>query len=379
MNDRDERELPDLGAPLPVTLFDYDLPPELIAQQPAEPRDSSRLLVLDRSSGTLAHAQFHDVGRWLRPGDLLVANRSRVVPARLAARRRPGGGAAEILLLRRLEPGRWEALVKPGRRLNPGALVDLGDGMVGEIVDRTEAGGRIVQFRRDVAGPAGANDDDAVSPNSAQDDAASIDDAVLALGSLPLPQYIQGYSGDPERYQTVYGDVPGSAAAPTAGLHFTPGLLAALQAAGVGFATVTLHVGLDTFRPVKVDDLRQHAIHRETCAVPPETARAIAAAREAGGRVIAIGTTTVRTLETAAEGSGGISPDGWSGESSLFIVPGYRFRCVDAMVTNFHLPRSTLLALVSAFAGYDAIRAAYAEAIGERYRFFSFGDAMLLI
>jgi S-adenosylmethionine:tRNA ribosyltransferase-isomerase len=299
-----------------------------------------------------------------------VANRSRVVPARLAARRRPGGGAAEILLLRRLEAGRWEALVKPGRRLNPGALVDLGDGIVGEIVDRTEAGGRIVQFRRDAAGPVGANDCDAVS----------IDDAVLALGSLPLPPYIQGYSGDPERYQTVYGDEPGSAAAPTAGLHFTPGLLAELQAAGVGFATVTLHVGLDTFRPVRVDDLRQHDIHRETCAVPSETARAIAATREAGRRVIAVGTTTVRTLETAAQSGGGdISHGGWSGESSLFIVPGYRFRCVDAMVTNFHLPRSTLLALVSAFAGYDTIRAAYAEAIRERYRFFSFGDAMLLI
>jgi S-adenosylmethionine:tRNA ribosyltransferase-isomerase len=359
----------DQDAPLPTDRFDYALPPELIAQQPAEPRDGSRLLVLDRASGSLTHARFRDIGGWLRPGDLLVVNRSRVVPARLAARRRPGGGAAEILLLRRLEPGRWETLVRPGRKLNPGALVDLGGGIVGEITDRTEAGGRVVQFRRDTEGDGGALDANALA----------IDEAVLALGRLPLPPYIQGYAGDPERYQTVYGDVLGSAAAPTAGLHFTPGLLAALQVAGVAFATVTLHVGLDTFRPVKVEDLRQHVIHRETCAVPPETARAIVAARAAGGRVIAVGTTTVRTLETAAQASGGeIAPGGWSGESSLFIVPGYRFQCVDAMVTNFHLPRSTLLALVSAFAGYDAIRAAYAEAIRERYRFFSFGDAMLL-
>jgi len=361
----------DQDAPLPTDRFDYALPPDLIAQQPAEPRDSSRLLVLGRASGSLTHARFRDIGRWLRRGDLLVVNRSRVVPARLAARRRPGGGAAEILLLRRLEPGRWEALVRPGRKFTPGALVDLGGGIVGEVVDRTEAGGRVVQFRRDEAGD---GDSDAVDAH-----ALTIDDAVLARGSLPLPPYIQGYAGDPEQYQTVYGDDPGSAAAPTAGLHFTPGLLAELAAAGVGFATVTLHVGLDTFRPVRVDDLRQHVIHRESCAVPPDTARAIAAAQAAGGRIIAVGTTTVRTLETAAQASSGtIAPDGWMGESSLFIVPGYRFRCVDAMVTNFHLPRSTLLALVSAFAGYDAIRGAYAEAIRERYRFFSFGDAMLL-
>ena len=349
-------------APLPTDQFDYHLPPELIAQRPAEPRDASRLLVLDRRTGRVEHAVFREVGRWLRAGDLLVVNRSRVVPARLAARRRPGGGAAEILLLRRREPGTWEALVRPGRRLAPGAELDLDGGIVGRIVERTAAGGRLIRFSRD----------------ESRGDA--IDDAVLALGRLPLPPYIHDYTGDPERYQTVYGDQLGSAAAPTAGLHFTPGLLAALQAAGIGLATVTLHVGLDTFRPVKVDDLRAHEIHRETCTVPPETARAVAETHQRGGRVIAVGTTTVRTLETAGQAAGpGAAISAWSGETALFIVPGYRFRVVDGMVTNFHLPRSTLLALVSAFAGRERIFAAYDEAIHERYRFFSFGDAMLIL
>jgi S-adenosylmethionine:tRNA ribosyltransferase-isomerase len=342
---------------LPTDLFDYDLPPELIAQQPAEPRDASRLLVLDRSTGRIEHARFREIGRWLSPGDLLVVNRSRVVPARLAARRRPGGGSAEILLLRRQEPGVWEALVRPGRKLAPGALVDLGEGIVGEVVARTAAGGRLVRF----SGP----DQD-------------VDAAVLALGRLPLPPYIQGYHGDPERYQTVYGDRPGSAAAPTAGLHFTPELLAGLQARGIGLATVTLEIGLDTFRPVKADDLREHEIHRETCAVSSETVRAIAETRARGGRVVAVGTTSVRSVETAAAHPHS-RETGWSGETALYILPGYQFRAVDALVTNFHLPRSTLLALVSAFAGRERIMAAYAEAIRERYRFFSFGDAMLLL
>ena len=349
-------------APIPTDRFDYDLPPALIAQRPAEPRDASRLLVLDRATGGVEHAVFREIGRWLRPGDLLVVNRSRVVPARLAARRRPGGGAAEILLLRRHAPGAWEALARPGRRLAPGAEIDLDRGIVGRIVDRTVGGGRTILFSRE-----------GVPPDE-------IDDAVLALGRLPLPPYIHDYAGDPERYQTVYGDRPGSAAAPTAGLHFTPGLLAELQARGVGLATVTLHVGLDTFRPVKVDDLRAHEIHRETCTVPPETARAVAETRARGGRVIAVGTTTVRSLETAAQAAGpDVAISTWSGETSLFIVPGYRFKVVAAMVTNFHLPRSTLLALVSAFAGRERILEAYAEAIRERYRFFSFGDAMLLL
>lgn len=357
---------------LPTDLFDYTLPPESIAQSPAEPRDSSRLLVLDRATGRIEHAVFRDVGRWLRPGDLLVVNRSRVVPARLAARRRPGGGAAEILLLRRREPGVWEALVRPGRKLGPGSQLDLGSGIVGEVVERTAAGGRTIRFSLERAESA-SNGDTSDVPDD-------VDARILALGSLPLPPYIRGYAGDPERYQTVYGDQLGSAAAPTAGLHFTTELLAALLANGVGLATVTLHVGLDTFRPVKVSDLAEHEIHREQCTVPAETARAIAEARARGGRVIAVGTTTVRSLETAASAApAGTILDAWSGETGLFIVPGYQFKVVDAMITNFHLPRSTLMALVSAFAGREHILAAYAEAIRERYRFFSFGDAMLLV
>jgi S-adenosylmethionine:tRNA ribosyltransferase-isomerase len=354
---------------LPTDLFDYDLPPELIAQQPAEPRDASRLLVLHRSTGQIEHAHFREIGRWLAPGDLLVVNRSRVVPARLAARRRPGGGAAEILLLRRQEPGLWEALVRPGRKLAPGALVDLDQGIVGEVVARTAAGGRLVRF-------SGAQPDSGSQPDSGPHQ--DIDAAVLALGRLPLPPYIQGYHGDPERYQTVYGDQPGSAAAPTAGLHFTPELLAALQARGIGLATVTLEIGLDTFRPVKSDDLREHEIHRETCTVTAETVRTIQETKARGGRVVAIGTTSVRSLETAAAHPEAAEA-GWSGATSLYILPGYQFRAVDVLVTNFHLPRSTLLALVSALASRDLMMRAYAEAIRERYRFFSFGDAMLIL
>lgn len=341
-----------------TSLFDYDLPESAIAQQPAEPRDSARLLVIDRRTGNLSHSRFSEIGRWLRAGDLLVVNRSRVVPARLAARRRPGGGATEILLLRRLGPGRWETLVRPGRKLDAGSIVDLDGGVVGEVIGRSAAGGRIVQFTADTP---------------------DIDAAVFALGSLPLPPYIRSYSGDPERYQTVYGDQLGSAAAPTAGLHFTPALLESLRQQGVALATVTLHVGLDTFRPVKVDDLAGHEIHREQCELSAETASVINQARERGGRIVAVGTTTVRTLETASSATGDGPLRAWAGDTSLFITPGYRFGVVDGMVTNFHLPRSTLLALVSAFAGRETILAAYAEAIRERYRFFSFGDATLII
>jgi S-adenosylmethionine:tRNA ribosyltransferase-isomerase len=320
--------------------------------------------VLHRATGQIEHARFREIGRWLRPGDLLVVNRSRVVPARLAARRRPGGGAAEILLLRRREPGLWEALVRPGRRLELGSIVDLDHGITGEIVGRTAAGGRLVRF----TGPAGVD-------RFAHD----IDAAVLALGRLPLPPYIHAYAGDPERYQTVYADQPGSAAAPTAGLHFTTEMLAALRARGIGLATVTLEIGLDTFRPVKVDDLHQHEIHRESCTVTADTMRAIAETKARGGRVVAVGTTSVRSLETAGAADDGLSGAGWSGETGLYILPGFQFRAVDMLVTNFHLPRSTLLALVSAFASREQIMHAYAEAIRERYRFFSFGDAMLIV
>ena len=351
----------DLTASLPTALFDYDLPPELIAQEPAEPRDASRLLVLNRQSRTIDHTHFSEIGEWLRPGDLLVLNRSRVVPARISGRRLPGGGAVEILLLRRQGPGLWEALVRPGRRLAPGTSVEIGDGLTADMVDRTSSGGRVVRFSGTDVG------------------ADEIDAAVLACGSLPLPPYIRGYTGDPERYQTIYGDRPGSAAAPTAGLHFTDRLLERLRAQGVQTATVTLHVGLDTFRPVASDDMLAHEIHSELCEVTVETVAAVRCARARGGRVVAVGTTTVRTLETAAQHAPERSIAPWLGDTSLFIVPGYQFWVVDAMITNFHLPRSTLLALVSAFSSRELILRAYQEAIERRYRFFSFGDAMLIL
>ncbi|MCC6176841.1 MAG: tRNA preQ1(34) S-adenosylmethionine ribosyltransferase-isomerase QueA [Chloroflexi bacterium] len=352
-------------------LFDYALPPELIAQQPAEPRDASRLLVVDRATGELRHTRFSELGCWLRAGDLLVVNRSRVVPARLHARRRPGAGSAEILLLQRCEPGLWEGLVRPGGKLPPGAVMDLDEGVTAEVVERTASGGRLLRF--------------ATSNGTSGDD---VDAAILALGSLPLPPYIHDYHGDPERYQTVYSDILGSAAAPTAGLHFTRALLDRLTGQGVKLATVTLHVGLDTFRPVREDDLTRHAIHSEVCSVPRETVCAIREARAGGGRVVAVGTTTVRSLETAARATDEGGPDQamageimvpWAGPTSLYILPGFRFRAVDALVTNFHLPRSTLLALVSALAGRDLILRAYREAVEQRYRFFSFGDAMLIL
>ena len=348
---------------LPTELFTYDLPAELIAQAPAEPRDSSRLLVLDRTADKLVHATFRDIGRWLRAGDLLVANRSRVVPARLRGRRVPSGGGVELLLLRRVEPGYWEALVKPGRKLPPGTRVELTADLGVSIVERTSSGGRLVRFEQ-----------------RGNLDSADVDAAILALGSLPLPPYIHDYAGDPERYQTVYGDEVGSAAAPTAGLHFTPELLSALRARGIGFATVTLHVGLDTFRPVRAADLTEHEIHAEVCAVSDETADAINETRVRGGRVVAVGTTTVRALESAAAAAPKGAPlPPWAGETRLYILPGYCFRVVDSLVTNFHLPGSTLLALVSALAGRERIMEAYRAAIADRYRFFSFGDAMLIL
>lgn len=353
----------------PTELFTYELPPELIAQAPATPRDSSRLLVLDRATGLATHATFREIGRWLRPGDLLVANRSRVVPARLRGRRVPSGGRVELLLLRRVGPGCWEALVRPGKNLAPGTRVELAPHLSATIVERTAAGGRLIRFEREAS-------DDAVGGSVKDGD---VDAAVLTLGSLPLPPYIRDFSGDPERYQTVYGDALGSAAAPTAGLHFTPELLSDLRTRGVGFATVTLHVGLDTFRPVKAPDLREHEIHSEVCAVPEETARAVAETKARGGRVVAVGTTTVRSLETAAAAFAGAPLTAWSGDTRLYILPGHRFRAVDAIITNFHLSGSTLLALVSAFAGRERVLAAYAEAIERRYRFFSFGDAMLIV
>ncbi len=338
--------------PLRTDDFDYDLPPEYIAQTPAEPRDSARLMVLDRRSGAITHAVFRDLGRFLRPGDLLVVNRTRVIPARLYARKVPTGGKVELLLLRREGPGVWQALVR-GR----GLRLQVENGPEAEIVAQLDGPLRRIRF------------------------ASPLDETQLdTVGQVPLPPYIHHPLADPERYQTVFAREPGSAAAPTAGLHFTPRLMEALRQQGITFAEVTLHVGLDTFAPVKEDDPTQHKIHTEWCRLPPETAERINATRAAGGRIIAVGTTTVRTLETAAR----YAPPGqivapFEGDTDLFILPGFTFRVVDALITNFHLPRSTLLMLVSAFAGRETILHAYEVAKQAGYRFFSFGDAMLIL
>ncbi len=351
--------------------FEYDLPPELIAQTPIEPRDASRLLVVARATGELAHRHFRDLGDYLRPGDLLVANRSRVNPARLAGHKvgsspqaPAAGGAVEALLLARrpdLGPDYWEALVRPGRRIREGQELrferDGQPALSASVVARTEAGGRILRF----APPANGEPLDAV---------------LAQLGTMPLPPYIHAPLANAERYQTVYSREPGSAAAPTAGLHFTPELLAQLEAQGVETAYVLLHVGLDTFRPVEEEDPNDHKMHSEAFELDEQAAAQINAARARGGRIVAVGTTSVRVLESLPA-TAQVEP--CQGRTALFITPGYQFRLVDALITNFHLPRSSLMMLVSAFASNDLIRRAYAEAIAQRYRFFSFGDAMLLL
>lgn len=341
--------------------FDYHLPPERIAQRPVEPRDASRLLTLKRGDGEIEHRRFRDLPEYLRAGDLMVFNRSRVIPARLHGREKQSGAAVEILLVQRLEPGIWQALGRPGRRLRPGAEVTIAIADDGHppvsiaIVAAYENGLRTVT----------------VSDETALD----------GVGELPLPPYIKETPADPERYQTIYADAPGSVAAPTAGLHFTDRMLDAIRAAGIGIAWVTLHVGLDTFRPVRGEDIGQHQIHTEWYELPADTAAAINATRARDGRVIAVGTTTVRTLEQAGQDAAAAQRTtltAATGDADLFILPGHRFRVVDAMLTNFHLPRSTLLMLVAAFAGREQILAAYREAIAAEYRFYSFGDAMLL-
>ena len=339
-----------------TTDFDYDLPPEFIAQHPLEPRDASRLLVLDRYSGQFEHSRFQDIGRYLYPGDLLVLNETRVIPARIYARKLPGGGKAEILLLHRQDDFTWEALVG-GKGLRAGRILQVLSTTGEPLVLRAEVMAALDGFRRLV------RFDEPVEPYLEE------------AGNTPLPPYIHTRLEDPERYQTVYARQSGSAAAPTAGLHFTNSLIDALKAQGVGFARVTLHVGLDTFAPVKEADPTHHQIHTEWCEVTAETANQIRETKHAGGRVIAVGTTSVRTIETAASG-GIIQPV--TGPTNLFILPGYQFRAVQAMVTNFHLPRSTLIMLVSAFAGREKILAAYEIAKKEGYRFYSFGDAMLI-
>jgi S-adenosylmethionine:tRNA ribosyltransferase-isomerase len=335
--------------------FDYDLPQERIAQTPLTPRHDSRLLVLDRAADTLEHARFWEIDHFLRPGDLLLINETRVIPARIYAQKQPGGGKAELLLLDKQDDLTWTAL-GGGKGLKPGRKLFIKDGPEAEIAGVLEGAKRLVRFSE------------------------PIEPYFSRVGHVPLPPYIHTELSDPERYQTVYARQSGSAAAPTAGLHFTPDLMDKLRDMGVGFARVDLHIGLDTFAPVTEDDPTEHKIHTEWCELSPETAEQINTAKLAGGRIIAVGTTSVRTLETAARQAGQgqvVAP--FTGPTHLYILPGFTFKAVDAMVTNFHLPKSTLLMLVSAFAGRERMLATYNLAIAEKYRFFSFGDAMLIL
>ncbi len=333
--------------------FWYDLPPELIAQTPLPQRDASRLLVMNRRTGEIAHKHFSDIVDELHPGDCLVMNDSRVLPARLLGRR-PTGGAVEILLLRDLGENRWECLCKPGRKMQEGSTVEFGNGELRARVERVcEDGNRIVEFIYE----------------------GIFLEILERLGKMPLPPYIKAELDDQERYQTVYSRELGSAAAPTAGLHFTEQLLDAIRAKGVKTAFVTLHVGLGTFRPVKTEEVSEHQMHAELCMLSQESASILNEVRRSGGRIVCVGTTSCRTLESL------VQPDGSFAAASrwtdIFIYPGYEFRAMDALITNFHLPESTLLMLVSAFAGREQVLAAYREAVALRYRFFSFGDACL--
>jgi S-adenosylmethionine:tRNA ribosyltransferase-isomerase len=331
--------------------FDYNLPQSSIAQTPIEPRDSSRLLILHRDTGEIEHRIFRDIGEYLRSGDLLVLNQTRVIPARIYARKETGG-RVELLLLRRRDEVTWEALIG-GKGLRVGKLVKVEEGPQAEIVEILDGSERVIKFSEPIE-PYFSN-----------------------VGNVPLPPYIHEKLKDPERYQTVYAREPGSAAAPTAGLHFTPRLLDQLQAKDIKIAYVTLHVGLDTFAPVMEDDPQEHKIHSEWCELPQETADLINQTKQKGGRVVAVGTTSVRTLESATIGPNGVMS--YLGATSVFVLPGYQFKVVDAMITNFHLPKSTLIMLVSAFAGRERILETYETAIKEGYRFYSFGDAMLIL
>ena len=335
--------------------FYYDLPQELIAQDPLEDRSASRLMHLSKTDGTIEHGYFRDILRYLRKGDCLVINNTKVIPARLYGHKKDTGALIEILLLKRKADNVWECLVKPGKKARPGAQITFGNGILeGEIVDVVEEGNRLIQFRYD-----------------------GIWEEILdQLGEMPLPPYITHKLKDKNRYQTVYAKNEGSAAAPTAGLHFTQDLLQQVEAMGVKIAHVTLHVGLGTFRPVKVDDVKDHHMHSEFYVVEEDQAALINETKRQGGRVISVGTTSCRTLESAA-GEDGVLKAG-SGWTDIFIYPGYSFKMIDGLITNFHLPESTLLMLVSALAGKEHIMAAYEEAVKERYRFFSFGDAMFI-
>lgn len=337
-----------------LSQFDYELPERLIAQHPIEPRDSSRLLVLDRAATNIRHGVFTDLLDYISPGDTLVFNDTRVIPARLMGRRADTGGKIEVFLLTEKGEGEWEVLVKPGKRAKPGTVIEFSSELCCEVIGGTDFGGRVVKFTF----------------------TGIFAEILDRLGETPLPPYIHERLSDSERYQTVYSRERGSAAAPTAGLHFTPQLLEQIRAKGARLAFITLHVGLGTFRPVSVEDITQHAMHKEFYSVSAEAAEAVNQAKQQGGRVIAVGTTAIRTLETAAR-SGRLTAG--SGSTEIFIYPGYSFQLVDSILTNFHLPKSTLIMLISAFAGRERVLAAYREAVENEYRFFSFGDAMLLL
>lgn len=335
--------------------FYFDLPQELIAQDPLEDRSSSRLLVLDRNTGEMEHRIFRDIVEYLNPGDCLVVNNTKVIPARLFGSKIGTAAKIEVLLLKRKENNVWETLVKPGRKCRIGTRISFGEGMLtGEVVDVVDEGNRLIQFHYD----------------------GIFEEILDKLGQMPLPPYIHHQLKDKNRYQTVYAKHDGSAAAPTAGLHFTPELLEKIKAKGVKIAHVTLHVGLGTFRPVKVEEVTEHHMHSEFYIVEEAQAKLINDTKRGGGRIVAVGTTSCRTLESAADENGVLkSGSGWT---DIFIYPGYSFKMIDCLITNFHLPESTLVMLVSALAGKDNIMKAYAEAVKERYRFFSFGDAMFI-
>ena len=336
--------------------FYYDLPQELIAQDPLEDRSSSRLLVLDKKTGETQHHTFREIVNYLNPGDCLVINDTKVIPARLIGAKEETGAKIEVLLLKRKQNDVWETLVKPGRKAKPGTRISFGDGLLkGEVIDVVDEGNRLIRFEYD----------------------GIFEEILDQLGQMPLPPYITHQLKDKDRYNTVYAAHEGSAAAPTAGLHFTPELLEEIGRKGVDIARVTLHVGLGTFRPVKVDDVENHHMHSEFYMIDEEAAEKINGAKARGGRVICVGTTSCRTIESAADENGRLKA--CSGWTEIFIYPGYTFKVLDSLITNFHLPESTLIMLVSALAGREHVLAAYEEAVRERYRFFSFGDAMLII
>jgi S-adenosylmethionine:tRNA ribosyltransferase-isomerase len=335
--------------------FDYDLPEELIAQTPCEPRNASRLMVLDKEAQTIQHQHFYELKDFLVPGDTLIFNDTRVMPARLIGHREKTGGKVEVFLLRRIDGDMWETLVKPGKKAQENNIISFGDELTCEIMSHTDFGGRVVKFTYN----------------------GIFEEILDRLGETPLPPYIHEKLADKERYQTVYSKEEGSAAAPTAGLHFTKEMLQELKDKGINLGFITLHVGLGTFRPVNVEKIEEHVMHKEYYCISDETAKLIRDTKASGNRVIAVGTTSIRTLESAADKKDHI--EGKSGWTDIFIYPGYEFKIVDAIITNFHLPKSTLIMLISAFSGREFVLKAYKKAVEEKYRFFSFGDAMLLL